>query len=190
MTALNRAAWVHLTFCLQVSLMRNLGCFEGSKSYSFSVGSNAGAPFFLVLGHTQQSTRLIRYWSPLDILSINGTRNVAQVLHSVVQAVAVYVVNVAFRPSPIYIKPSKTMRRVCDTIHTHDPVVWTVLLKGAPLLPLVEASEQSSFRVVFKQFAQALRGKIVSSHDALQLLIGQRPACVRAHGGLRYFSVL
>jgi hypothetical protein len=42
--------------------------------------------------------------------------------------------------------------------------------------------------VVMKKLAQRLRGKIGLSHDALQLLIGQRPARVSARGGLRYFN--
>jgi hypothetical protein len=47
--------------------------------------------------------------------------------------------------------------------------------------------KHSRFRVVVKQFAQALRGKIGLSHDAPQMLIGQRPGSVDALAGLCYF---
>jgi hypothetical protein len=41
-------------------------------------------------------------------------------------------------------------------------------------------SEHARYRVVVKKFAQTLRGKIGLSHEALQLLIGQRPAAIRS----------
>jgi hypothetical protein len=48
--------------------------------------------------------------------------------------------------------------------------------------------EYSGVGVVVKKLAQALRGKIGSSHDALLMLIGQRPASADNASGLRYFS--
>jgi len=61
------------------------------------------------------------------------------------------------------------------------------LIKGAglsanshPTTGTYAPREYASFRIVVKKFAQTLRCKIGFSHDALQMLIGQRPGAIRS----------
>lgn len=190
MRALNCATGMHSALCFQVSHMRNLGRLEVAKSGFAAIDNDAGHPFLFVFINAKQPARLIRCPSLFNVLSVNGWRNVTQILNFVVQAVAVNVVNIAIRPASVHIEPSKTMGRMSYAVNAHDPVIRPGFFQSPPILSLVETTKKPAFWVVMENLAQTLRGKIGSSHDALLLLIGQRPARVSARGGLRYFSVV
>lgn len=129
------------------------------------------------------------------VLHVLGARSGTKVCPSVVLPIAVDVVNVSGGPSPGHVEPRETVVKVAGSINADPQVViagrisrnWpqgaSVRVAGA----LRNPGEYSSLRVVVKKFAQALRGKIGLSHDALLMLIGQRPASADNASGLRYF---
>jgi hypothetical protein len=128
------------------------------------------------------------------VLHVPRVRNVSQVGPSVVMSDAVLVVNLPRGPAAGYVEPSQTMGKVAALIDPDLNVpldeeaagLATGWSDSAPALDAIEPSEDAGFLIVVKQLAQALRGKIGLSHEALLKLIGQRPAACLALSGLRY----
>lgn len=127
------------------------------------------------------------------VLAIDGWRYVSKVFDSVVCFVPVYVINVHCWPRSIHIEPRKPMAKVGAPIKPDDyisipPEVASNVARFFVALARSAPEKLARGLVVIKKFAQALRGKIGLSHDAVLSQIGQRLTCVRAHGGLRYFG--
>lgn len=128
-----------------------------------------------------------------QILAVRALACVAQVREPVVPPVAVDVVNILLRPFSGCMQPCKSMSGVKNAGDSYQSVPVAVYATGwaAYGAPASGDSpgEPASLGIVVKKLAHTLRGKIVDSHEALQLLIGQRPARVSARGGLRYFNL-
>ena len=109
-----------------------------------------------------------------------------------VVGVAVLVINFAARPSSMEEQPCEAMRKVQLPIYGDETVAIAVDASSGPVLrrslAFTKPSEFAGPWAVIKKIAQALRGKIGLSHDAVLSLIGQRPGSVSALSGLRYFS--
>ena len=118
------------------------------------------------------------------ILPVHGRRDIPQVDDPVVGAVAVNVVDIVRRPCAVHIQPRQPMSQITLADDPDVPVPWAICCSGnssdcGPRMPF-EPLEDAAFWIVVKQLAQALRGKIVSSHDAPLMLIGQRPAAIHS----------
>jgi hypothetical protein len=127
------------------------------------------------------------------VLKVDATTNVPQVGNCVVRWVAVDMVNVVFGPLAVDVQPSEAVEPVKVPVDSRPEVsaINGAADSGADLDAAVWLDKPSKYAgagIVVKKLAQMLRGKIGLSHEALQLLIGQRPASVSALSGLRYFS--
>lgn len=144
--------------------------------------------------HAQNASLVVFVGAP-PVLMVDSSSGYAKVRNSVIPTLAVYVVDWRIWERSMHIEPRKPMSQV------HAPVDHELRVPGCGMNPAGSLSssndttpahkirQEASFVVVVKKFAQTLRGKIGISHDALQLLIGQRPARVDSASGLRYFSV-
>lgn len=114
------------------------------------------------------------------VLGVGWRRRASEICNSVVGFIAVDVVCHLARPLSVHVKPSKPMGGVSLAVNANDNIASLCCLAGnfsnAESLPLGDADKNSSIRIVVKQLAQSLRGKIGLSHEAVLSLIGQRPA--------------
>jgi hypothetical protein len=119
------------------------------------------------------------------ILGVDGRSCNPQIRDAVVKPIAVNVVNRARRPLTIHVEPSESVPPVPHQVNAKHSVTprktaigyWPHLVTVVPTNGNA-ARKNASLWIVLKQLAQSLRGKIVSSHDALLMLIGQRPVSV------------
>lgn len=103
------------------------------------------------------------------------------------------------RPLAKAIQPRKTMGPVLVTVNIDVRIPAMVHIPGDISGPGAEdvskftghaiyaPRKHTSVWVIAQKLAQSLYGKIVSSHDAPQLPIGQRPADVDASRRLRHY---
>jgi len=125
------------------------------------------------------------------VLSVECWRDITQVAEPIVRRISVDVVKVLFWPLSGGMEPCKPVAKVGGPIQSDDDVsVFSVITRHVASLAMALAvqapCECARGLVVVKKLAQTLRGNIGLSHDALQLLIGQRPQRVSARLGLRY----
>ncbi len=120
------------------------------------------------------------------VLKIHRLAYVAQVCKAVVGFVAVNVVNVLLWVFACHVQPRKPVGVMPLALKANDSIAKGNVHNSGDIangLPAAEPdapSKYTRFGIVVKKLAQALRGKIGLSHEALQLLIGQRPASVSA----------
>lgn len=187
------ATWVQFPFCVDVGGMGKLGRIKSAEVEILSASPDFCHPTPPVWANAKDAGMLVMRGGGSSVLLIDVLRNIAQVCKSVVGAIPVDVVNLVFRPFAVNVQvcqPVRQKRLLVDA----DDFRAAGLRSGAnniaslPSPDIGEPGEYTSFRVVVKKFAQTLRGKIGLSHDALLMLIGQRPASADNASGLRYFS--
>lgn len=189
------AAWVKATLGFNVGQVR-IGCglevadMDLSSSY-FDLGEKLSslcryAEVACAIGGRCRSL----------VLHVEASINVTKIVDAVVRMRAVDVVYLTTRPLSMNVEPCEAMRSVGGPVYANFDVPATVIeSKVSTRLPLasgatVNAARETACRaVVVQYFAQSLRRKIRHSHEALQLLIGQRLARVSARGGLRHFHL-
>ena len=193
--SLNRAEAVELPLGGEVNGVRLFWrCVVAEVSLLAAVG-NLRKPLSVALDstHAKKAAGVLGFWLSL-VLQILGARRLPEIANRIVVSVAVNVVNVANGLRSMYVQPCKTMGVVVGPVDAHDAIALGNKASGnranggkpvaaAPRL----VRKDAGFWVVVKEFAHTLRGKIRLSHDALLMLIGQRPARVDSTGGLRYF---
>lgn len=128
-----------------------------------------------------------------QVLVILGGADQPQIQPSVVSLDAIDMVNRAAWPEAGHVKPCQPVGTIQPTVHTDsDVAVYEVSAPGfGPCKPSADsrsAEKFSGLRIVMEKFAQNCCAKIGFSHDALQLLIGQRPRRVGSTSRLRYFA--
>lgn len=194
MLSLNSSEWMIDALCRNVGGVGKLWGFMHSKAYNFTAHHYLCAPFVSFLRCAKKSAQIVEVGF-CDILMIFGVRRLAQIIDTIVKFVAVFVVNLAFWPSTMNKKPSKSMQPVVFAIKAHNAVAFLVDITrmGAGFYALssktLNPRKQSCFWVVVKKMAQAFCGKIGFSHDAPLMLIGQKPVRVYSTCGLRYFNI-
>ena len=127
------------------------------------------------------------------VLSIFGLGGQPKITESVVQLYTINMVYKASGPRPGHVKPCKPMSGISNRKHFDAQIAIDGVHNTGPLAlkataSVVKPRKFSGLRIVMKKIAQTLRGKIGLSHDALQLLIGQRPGSVSALAGPRHFN--
>ena len=188
---LNGACAVKLSLCIEVGLVRKfLGCIY-AKVVFFAACPDLRLPAIVPSADAKEPRQVTDGCMAL-ILRVSRACHHPQIYHSVVVPIAVYVVNLVFRPSSMQMKPYKSVRKMQPAIDLYLPVAVRVVsasgIANAYALMPSAPSKHPSLWVVVKQFAQARCGKIGLSHDTVPSLIGQRPACVDSTGGLRHFT--
>ena len=184
MFPLQRTTRVKATFGLNVGGVSILRSLENAKVNAFTANGNLRQEVASGRNvvNTGESARVVAV-SPALILGVDCAGGFAQVLNAVVQPIPVYVVDMGAGEFPGVPKPNKAMS--VDLARANlDPVVSLVIDCKRGLADKIRAHRglnarpRIGFGVVVQQFAQALRRKIVGSHDAVLSLIGQRPGGV------------
>lgn len=193
---LNSAGLVQPSFGRKVCIMRRLWRTEITKADAFVIDRNNSAPLvrsLFSLMNSKKSVCLVFVRFAL-ILTIHLHGHIAQIFKSVVTCVAIGVVNRPFWVAARHVEPRQSVGLVNNAINRDVEV--SALLWTAGNLPdfnsaagLHKPRKNTRLWIVVKKFAQTLRGKIGLSHDALLLLIGQRPVSVSSTCGLRYFRL-
>lgn len=131
-------------------------------------------------GNTEISSRGdIRCHSP--ILHVLGMIRFAKICPSVVGSDAIDVVNSVFWICACHVEKGKAVAKVFSAAYFDAHVSFRVRIPGNSSRRAVRgnpdfASKHARFGIVVEQFAQLLCGKIIASHEAPCLLIGQKPA--------------
>ena len=169
-------------------------CIESAKVKRFAqiLDASSPLPFLWIERGAHEAGCAASHGAP-QVLHVGLWRNISQVCNRIVQRVAVDVVNVIHGPLSSVMQPRKSVSVKAHTMKANGDVSIAHYTAGnRPSNPTRWAVnspfEDASFRGVIKKFAHSLRGKIHSSHEALQLPIGQKPQRVPARLGLRHFS--
>lgn len=143
------------------------------------------APLFSIFqpSNTSKSSYVFgARWLVFSILFYGGSAKVIPVIFG---AFAVFMVDDMGRPGASHIEPREAMPAKSLSVNLDLNVRILSCFDGScnganshSVGGGHNPSKQPRLGIVVKDFAQSLRGKIGLSHDALQLLIGQRPAGV------------
>ena len=179
----NGAAGVQPALGVEVDRVRLLGSFVGAKVKldvsAIERGSDGRRePARPVDGHAEQSSSTIDAGAS-KVLVVDGDGNFAQVAPPVVAPIAIDVID-GGRPLTGHVEPSEPVRFEVAAGNV-DPDVSTFGLGAGHSVSVEptaadERREKAGFRIVGHKIANGLGRKMLDSHDALQLLIGQRPA--------------
>jgi hypothetical protein len=171
------------------------GRIEHAKVDALPVNAYIGKPLVadVVPVSANKVCRALIRARPSFVLRVLSFRDIPQIAKPVVGAVVVNVVNIPRWVFAVHKQPHKAVGRVALTVNSdeHIPVGIDAASNAAArcaFAAIHKPCELAGIRVIAEKFAQALRGKIGLSHEALQLLIGQRLGSVDALAGPRYFS--
>ena len=191
---LDCAARLSFSLGLEVCGRRFLCGIKQSQVSALSVIAFAFRHVFFgvaVKTYTKVSSFIVGLGS-LKILRIGLLSNASKVFVAVVASVAVNMVNILRRPDSGHKQDRAPMGVVFPACNRNFCI--PIRLTPSRNIPRFSGSvvqnpgKLTSGWVVVKEAAKLLCGKIVSSHDALQMLIGQRPQAIRSRLGLRHFS--
>lgn len=181
-----------LSLCCNVGSVRILCGRKAPKVDLLSANTYGGAKQLAVSNFVCASQPGCADSAMARIPDIRCLVNITKVSDSVVGAVAVNVVYDSNRPRTIEMQPSEAVHSVKCAINSRDkisaPVVASNGRPGSNVGYALSARHYPGFMVVVDKLAQSLRGKIGLSHDALQMLIGQRPAFVASELPASLFS--
>ena len=192
----NRATFVKLAFRGYIGFVGKLWSLISTEVRTFATHSNRRHEFEVISADAKQSKTTVFSGADSNVLAVYGVCQVPQIHPPVIRSVAVNVIDLVLRPFASHVKPSQTVGAVnriprankdvarCSQTSGHVAGIYAALFAG-----IWEPSKYPGFRVVMQDVAHLLRGKIGLSHDALLMLIGQRPARVDSACGLRYFNV-
>ena len=128
-------------------------------------------------------------------LALCGFNVQRKIGNSVIRSVFVQPNNLfAFWQNPVSVEPSQKVGIILSVVNADANVAATrnnsSPLSSSFVFSSVDTpSKDSRLGVVVNKFSQAFCGKIVSSHDALLSLIGERLGGVGAPFGLRYLNI-
>lgn len=193
--SLDRASAVQIALGLQVRLVGKLGGVKPAKAFHLARDSNGRNPSVVALAQANTKKAGAVVAARLDhVLHVDHVSDLSKVVQPVVVLDAVGVVKVSGRPVPEHVQPSKPMSPVRTAVNANLYVPVMIHEVGNCPCTLATSrdfpSERSTLKIVVKKLAQTLRGKIGLSHEALQLLIGQRPAAIRSRLWASLFSPL
>jgi hypothetical protein len=116
--------------------------------------------------NSEKSARVVRSWLAL-VLGIDRTRSKTKVAESIIQAVAIDMVYVLFRPLAIRVKPCQSMREITFPINANDAVSMSYLAGNATRRMTAMPSdadcpsEQSGLAVIGEKLSKALGCRFV-----------------------------
>jgi hypothetical protein len=188
---------VVLCLCFAVGGMGKFCRWEFSKIGLFAVYSDGRNPTVLSFAprYPDESRCVGLLGFARKVLHILRLACLSQIVKSVVAWIAVNVVYVLFRPTPVKVKPHQTMGVALMLGNRNlDPAVSgygsgniaNFFLASMP--NGLDPNKDAGVGVVAQVFAQKFWGNIGFSHDAPRKRIGQRLGSVDALAGLRYFN--
>lgn len=183
-----------LALCRYIRCVRLFWRIKSTKVLSSALGDYLCLESPAVSGVLNpEKSKLIEAPSSALILDVHLSGHISQIRPAVVGSNAIDVVRYANRPCSGHVQEREPVRSAACLIDSDVDVPEVLSLApsnatfpGARLV--VAPGEDACQRVVVKNFAQARGGKIGSSHDALQKLIGQRPATISRRVRASLFS--
>jgi len=187
MAILERTANMKPSLGFYVRCMRRFWCCKASNVMKLAISFDPCSPFLglRVVMNTEKSSGAIRACSP-NVVSVNCWVSKTKILESVIRAIAVDVVKYVCRPFTGHIEPRKSVGGVFVFPNAYKNVAFA---DGARNIAYAKTSvsansdapdKRANSRVVMEQVSQLLCGKIISSHDAVSSLIGQRPEAIHS----------
>ncbi len=179
---LNGATSVQPTLGLKVGGVGFFGGFEVAEKDMPTINPNSGTPGVLNPTDASEPAGIVARHTPSVVLVQRGG-NIAEIRHSVVGPYAVDVVNLPNRPLSGGVEPSNSMYGVNLELEPNLQVAVAVERAGSIACVYSDAwldapVHEASVGVVREKLPRKRGGKMDLSHEALQLLIGQRPAGV------------
>lgn len=191
---LYRAANLQHSLGLNVRFKRFFCGMKQTKIMAFTVIIFAFSHIlicFFVKANSKIPSLVVAFRLP-QVLQIKLLSSASKIAVGVIALVSVYVVYVCFRPKASHKQNRASVGVVFASVNRelNVPVGLSPSCNVANFgcSTISQADKVSRFWIVVKEHAQDLRGKIALSHDALQMLIGQRPEATANRFGLRYFS--
>ena len=180
---LDRATFMHPALCIKVGLMSILRAIELPEMNGSPINRDCGAETMTTSANPKESRSAV-FIGTLPILNVYHGGDISKIRPAVIRRIAINVVDVMLRPLASHVEPCKPVPVGIIGIGSD---VNVAVFGNASGLRASEISthihspgEKSRIRVVMQKLAQTLRSKIGLSHDALQKLIGQRPASVES----------
>ncbi len=121
------------------------------------------APFSLMERYASKTRCIIAVWVSY-VVHILRSAYVAQIIKSVVNFVAVYMIDVMIRPFTSHIKPSQSMRAISPAFNGYAPVSRFHLIPGNK--PCVFTGKNACIGIVSKFFFENLNRQHVASFTA------------------------
>jgi hypothetical protein len=121
------------------------------------------APFSLVKRYASEARCIVAVWLAY-IMQILRSAHITKIVKSVVNFVAVYMVDMVIRPFIHHVKPSQPMRAVSSAFDRYAPITRFHLIPGDT--SCVFASKNTGVGVVAKFFSENLSRQHVASFDA------------------------
>ena len=178
--ALERAAFMQSSFGSKISILSRLRRNIAAKVMLLAIKRYLRLPLTFKKADTKNSVAAIASPAP-QILRIDSLLYTAQIHNSIVIAHPINVVNLVVWPNAMNPKPNDAVRFESVSVNADLNVAAMIQRSSdranhrSSRICFHAANKVPIFRVVLKQFADASHCSIGVSHEALQMLIGQRP---------------
>ena len=171
----------------------NLLVWRSAKSNLSTTVPDACAPNGIFLAPMDSSMTGLVSWVQRQIFLVLLHGRLPKIDPPVIGSLETPMVNRIGRPITNHPKKCKPMRAVKLAVNLDDDVPGALVYASGDLPGAAPNSrnapfEVAGFRVVIEKFAQTLRRKIGSSHEAVLSLIGQRPDGVGSTARASLFS--
>lgn len=175
----NCASFMQFSFRYDVGVISLFRRVECPKVHTLSVFSDNSPPSIAVTTCPKNAAAFVGEWGFASVLCVPFVRYIAQVVNAVIGRITIFVVNLIDRPNTIDVQPRQAVRLVSFAINPYPNATALINSTGIFATMLTSGSNKDAgVWIVVKQLAQSLRGKIRLSHDAVPLLIGQKPGRV------------
>lgn len=116
------------------------------------------------------------------ILLIGGSRNITKIFKAIITRIAIDMIDMLFWPFACDIKPNQTMHIVSSALHPGDRIAVRSLVPddrpSRNFRSRNDGSHCSRTWIIRDNLAQTFCSKIRFSHEAPQMLIGERLAAI------------
>ena len=182
--SLDHAAFMLLALGIKVCGMSLFWRIEQAQTSLDSVLANLRAPLIPLSTHAEQAN-LVVLARRAPILLVDSRRDQPKIFDAVIRSYAIDVVDLPTINAPVNVYPCQSVRVAVMPPNGQFEIAVRYQIPTRTTASF--ATKQASFWVVGSKLTQALHGYIGFSHEALQLLIGQRPASVDALRGPCHF---
>ncbi len=159
------------TFGFKINLMRLFWGIKPTKQrlHAISANSCSVSPAIFKSRNTKIFAGLVPAVLFTLVLNIFSRSNISQVIKTIVLGIAVYMVNIIFRPFAGDIKPSKTACSVLSSVNPNNSVsIWTnvssLCARNHFSASLFRPRKSPGFRAVIKRLAEMFKGNLVAFH--------------------------
>ena len=184
-----------MQFCFggTVSGMSKFWRTKSTKPNVFAINNNLSTPFIAMTIPRNTNKPVFVSFCGRKVLSVLRSISLSQIVKLIVAWVAINVVNVFVRPTPMNIKPCQSVSQIACGIDGNGQSsisgsVSSNITNFDVSFSTYTPCKQSSFGIVMQQLTHKFWGKIRFSHDAPYKRIGQRLESVSALIGLRHFN--